>query len=156
MEKPKTMDRRTFMKYSLGASGGLLMGTELTGLLEAQEKKEPEKGARVQKSTFTITNRSDFTEMGRIIVTAFKEIGLEADLETLELGAFLSKAVGKHEVDMAGMSWTGSMDRIDPSSYLTDFFHSRNAGKNGRNYQHYRNPEYDTVCDESNQEMDRE
>jgi peptide/nickel transport system substrate-binding protein len=152
----KRMSRRAFMRYSLGLGGGVIFTSGFAGFLEAQGKKEPERGERIQKIIYTVQNRSDMTELGRIVATAFKEIGLEIQIETLELQALLSKLMGKHEAEMSAMTWVGSMDRIDPSFYLTDFYHSKNAIKGGRNYEHYRNPEYDRICDESNTEMDRE
>lgn len=152
----KKVDRRAFMRYSLGLGGGLLLSTEFAGVLGAQGKKEAERGEKVQKIIYSVQNRSDLTELGRIVAVAFKEVGIETQLETLQLQAMLSKLIANHEAEMASMTWVGSMDRIDPSFYLTDFYHSKNAKKGGRNYGHYRNPEYDRLCDESNMEMDRE
>ena len=143
------------MKYSLGVGGGILFGTELAGILHAQGKREPEKGEKIQKLLLTNTNRADHVELGRIIINSFKEIGVEVETEILELAAFVSKAYGRHETELANFNWSGGMERIDPSFYLTEFYHSKYAAKGGRNFEHYRNPEYDKVCDAANMEMDR-
>ena len=152
----KKMDRRTFLKYSLGVgSGVILLTTDSMGVSEAQEKKTTEREGKVQKLTFRVLNRYDHIELSRTIATAFQGIGLEVGIEVLELGTWLSKTIGDHDMDMAALSWSGTTERIDPSAFLTEFYHSKYATKGRRNYQHYRNPEYDKVCDEANMEMDR-
>lgn len=144
--------RRTFMKYSLSAVAGLAVGPGTLGLLGSQGEASP--SGRVQKIMFSTWSRPDLPELGRLLVSSFKEVGVELDMEIFELGAFLDKAIKEHGHALGFLSWTGTMDRLDPSFFLTNFFHSLYSKKGGQNYEHYRNPEYDKVCDAANSEMD--
>ena len=153
-DKKSTVDRRTFLKYSLGVGGGLMFGSGITGLVRPLGAATP--GGRIQKIVYSVTPLADQVELARQVALSCKEIGIEVEIETLEFGAFMAKAMKKHEAIMSCMRWSGAPERIDPSFFLTQFFHSKHSKKGGRNYEHYMNPEYDKLCDAQNREMDKD
>jgi peptide/nickel transport system substrate-binding protein len=142
------------MKYSVGVGGGLILGSGAVGLLHAVGEAAP--GERVQRFVHTLVNPAHSVELGRMMALSFKEIGIEVDLDIQDISPFMAKTMQTHEAFLASLLWLGTPERIDPSFFLTEFFHSKHAQKGGRNYEHYRNPEYDKVCDAQNAEMDVE
>jgi peptide/nickel transport system substrate-binding protein len=129
-----------------------LFSSGVAGLLRQAGAAGP--GERVQIEYTFPAGRNDMTELARMTSLGLGEVGVEVKSNILEFGAFLSKTIGEHGAHTSHLKWSGSPERLDPSFFLTEFYHSRYANKGGRNYQHYRNPEYDRVCDAQNSEMD--
>jgi peptide/nickel transport system substrate-binding protein len=153
-KRTRNIDRRSFIKYSLGVGGGMLLGSNIVGFLRPVGAANPGESVKIEYSV--TADRMDMTELTRMVALSLKEAGIEVKIKTLEFGAWLGNTIGEHKSHMSHLVWTGSPERIDPSFFLTEFFHSKYTNKGGRNYEHYRNPEYDKICDAANAEMNEE
>lgn len=79
----------------------------------------------------------------RVALDVSSALGVEVDLEPLDLGAFVP-AVRRGEAPWFRVGW--SSNAPDPGSYLDPLFHSRNVGLD--NLTRYADPETDALLDE--------
>ncbi len=84
----------------------------------------------------------------QIVQANLKEIGINAEIQTLEFGALL-EAGEQNDFDALSLGWSG---RIDPDGNIQPIFHSEGAFNYGR----YNNPEVDRLIAEGRQTTDRE
>ncbi|TYL38522.1 ABC transporter substrate-binding protein [Natronococcus pandeyae] len=86
-------------------------------------------------------------ELASIIADNWEEIGFEVDLEELEFGAHVDKAVVQQDFDASLLGWGGTPERIDPHTFIYDMHHSNNTAEGGRNTPGYENDEYDELAE---------
>jgi len=92
---------------------------------------------------------SDYPETvqaAQIIASQLGDIGIEAEITTLDFGAWLDEQ-GQGNFDMLMMGWLGN---IDPD----DFYYSQHHSEGANNYQGYSNPEVDELLDQGRVETD--
>jgi len=135
-------NRRKFMKYSLK------WGRSAPQYESRQASSVPRKRQREEKDTqnhIYAFEPSDFLELGGTLSLPSKS-RFGGRIETLGWG--LSGQDDCQTQRRHATSAGGSMDRIDPPIIWTEFTIQKHAVKGGRNYQHYRNPNTDKVCDD--------
>jgi peptide/nickel transport system substrate-binding protein len=94
-------------------------------------------------------------EIWRMLSQDLKKLGIGIDLKTATFDEWVGEIVAKHNpYDLVIMSWGGGPERLEPSFFLTEFFHSSRSEPGGRNYGHYVNKEYDEIVDAQLMEMD--
>jgi len=109
-----------------------------------------ELGEQVREINFVIptSGANPFrNEIGVITAENWEEIGFEVDLEELEFGAHVDKAVVEQDFDASLLGWGGTPERIDPDIFIFDMHHSSTTGEGGRNTPGYSNPEYDELAE---------
>lgn len=103
-----------------------------------------------------LQNHPQIIEEWRMLSEDLEKLGIQVKLEPGTIEQWVGEIVGgdKNPYHTVAMSWGGGPDRLDPSFFLTEFFHSSRAVKGGRNYGHYVNKEYDAIIDAQEREMD--
>ena len=91
-------------------------------------------------------------ELAVAIQGYLKKIGVEASIQKMEMGSFLSQIRSGKYPGMFMIGWTG--DNGDPDNFLYEIFSSDNipVGNTAR----YKNPEVDTVLRQAQQEADHD
>ena len=96
-------------------------------------------------------------EIWRVLGEDLKKLGIRIELKSGTLDEWVGDIVGAHKpYHTVIISWGATTDRLEPSFFLTEFFHSSRAKPGGRNYGHYINEEYDKIVDAQVMEMDLE
>jgi len=96
-------------------------------------------------------------QMWRIIGPDLKELGIDVKMRTGSIGEWVGDVIRKdNPYDLVIMTWTGAPERIEPTFFLAEFFHSSRAKKGGRNYGNYVNKDYDALVDAQLRETDPE
>lgn len=96
-------------------------------------------------------------EIWRILGEDLKKLGIQTDIKTGALSEWVGEIIKRdHNYHLVTMIWGAGPDRLEPSFFLTGFYHSQQAKPGGRNYGNYINKEYDQVIDEQIKEMDKE
>jgi len=96
-------------------------------------------------------------QIWRILGEDLKKLGIEVKMRTGSIGEWVGDVIRKENpYHLVTMTWTGSPERIEPSYFMIEFFHSNRAVKGGRNYGNYINPEYDKLMDAQLREMNPE
>ena len=101
--------------------------------------------------TTTIRATSAFPDQiaaARLVSRQLKEIGIDAEVETLE-GTTFYGGLGRGDFDLAVVGWTG---QVDPDDFMYDLFHS--DGKS--NQQGYSNPSLDEMLESGRTTFDRD
>jgi peptide/nickel transport system substrate-binding protein len=94
-------------------------------------------------------------EQWRILSKDLEKLGIQVDMRTGALNEWTGEIIGRsNPYHLVTMTWTGSPERMEPSWYLTEFFHSSRAKPGGRNYGYFVSEEYDRVVDAQLTEMD--
>jgi dipeptide transport system substrate-binding protein len=84
-------------------------------------------------------------KMGEMMQADLAKVGIKADLQTFDWGAYLDKArLGQHQ--LIQMGWTG--DNGDPDNFLSVLL-SCEAAKNGSNYSRWCNAGFDKLIKEA-------
>ena len=105
-------------------------------------------------------NRSSdslWVESGLFAVRSMEEIGIQANMNTMEISAFVDYylASDSNDYKITTNSRRGTPDRIDPKEHLLHIYHSDSAGEGSiENNADYRNPHMDTLIEEANSELD--
>ena len=110
------IDRRSFIKYSLGAGVGLLFGSGIAGFIRPVGASSP--GEIVQVEYSVTADRPDVGELSRMTAVSLKEAGINVKMDTLEFGAWLARTIGEHKSHLANLVWSATPERIDPSFFL--------------------------------------
>ena len=79
------------------------------------------------------------------------ELGVRADIRTVEWAAFIREFVNKGRFDAVILGWTITQD---PDIF--QIWHSSQAHEGGLNFTHYRNAEVDKILEEARATPDRE
>lgn len=96
-------------------------------------------------------------QIWRILGEDFKKLGIEVKMRTGGIGEWVGDVIRKENpYHLVTMTWTGSPERIEPSYFMIEFFHSNRAKIGGRNYGNYINPEFDKLMDAQLRETDYE
>lgn len=113
-----------------------------------EKAKELFKEAGVAEGTVLkiyVNDNQQRKDIATIMQSQLQAVGLNADITTLEWGAYVD-ALENKEDNMFIMSWSPSV--IDPHYALFSPFHTKNMGE-GPNYMYYSNPELDNILDEA-------
>ncbi|MFC6753430.1 ABC transporter substrate-binding protein [Halorubrum tibetense] len=149
--------RRNFIRAA-GATGAAGLAVSIAGCADDTDENgqgsapdgADELGEQVREINFVIPTagaNSFRNELGVITAENWEEIGFEVDLEVLEFGAHVDKAVVQQDFDASLLGWGGTPERIDPHTFIYDMHHSDNTGQGGRNTPGYSNPEYDELAE---------
>ncbi len=148
-----TQSRRNFLRRA-GVAGAAGVTVALAGCADDDGADGPdgadELGDQLPEINFVIPTagaNSFRNELGRITAENWEEIGFEVDLEELEFGAHVDKAVVQQDFDASLLGWGGTPERIDPHTFILDMHHSSTTGEGGRNTPGYENPEYDELAE---------
>ncbi len=93
-------------------------------------------------------------EMGRVIVEAWKKLGVNAHLEALDYKTGVQRTFRSKRFDTFMIHWGAKPVRVDPDIFVYHALHSSNAGETGWNITGFQNPEYDKVAEAQRKEMD--
>jgi peptide/nickel transport system substrate-binding protein len=118
---------------------------------EKAKKIIEEKGYKGTKLKLLVANTSAYMKMAEIVQAQLQEVGIDAQIETLEWGTFLDAAkAGKFDLTFLG--WANST--ADGSELFYPNFHSDNIGSSNRT--RYNNPTFDKLVEESRTTVDQE
>ncbi|SDR40234.1 ABC transporter substrate-binding protein [Natronobacterium texcoconense] len=95
-------------------------------------------------------------ELAQIVAENWEEIGFDVELEELEFGAHVDKAVVQQDYDASLLGWGGTPERIDPHTFIYDMHHSDNTQEGGRNTPGWENDEYDELAELQVTQVDEE
>lgn len=148
----------------LGISSDGLIGPSVFGYTDDIEGKgyeyNPEKAKDLLAQAgysdgltleFTVANRPDYMPLAEIIQAQLAEVGITAELNVMEWGAFLS-ATKEHLFDITLLGWSNST--ADGSELLYPNFHPDNIGAGNRSQ--YKNPEFVELVNQSRESTDQE
>jgi len=94
-------------------------------------------------------------EIWRILSRDLESLGIKLEIKTGSIGELFGQIIRKHNpYHMVTFTWGGTPDRLEPSYFLTEFFHSSRATPGGKNFGYYVNKEYDAVVDAQFEELD--
>lgn len=154
-----TSETRRAVLRMMGALGlaSVIPPTVLTaldaGASAARAAVQP--GSPVAPLQFWIPNWPDQIEIARQLTDAWKKIGVSVQVKQGTLDTWTAEILGQHQMPhLAGMSWGGAAERIDPDYFLTEFYNSSRLPKGGLNYGEFSDPKYDDVCNKQREEMD--
>lgn len=102
-----------------------------------------------------VVNFADTIEIWRFLGEDLKKVGINVDLKTGTLNEFVGEIVKKkHDYHLVTIVWGAGPERLEPTFFLNELFHSERAKPGGRNYGYFRNEEYDSVVEKQLTEMD--
>jgi peptide/nickel transport system substrate-binding protein len=147
----------------LGIQSNSVIGPKVFGYDPASEavayNYDPEKakqlieenGYKGTKLKILVANTANYMKMAEIVQAQLKEVGIDAQIESMEWGTFLDAAKqGKYDLTFLG--WTNST--ADGSELFYPNFHSDNIGASNR--MSYSNPTFDRLVEESRKNIDSE
>ncbi|WP_077625280.1 glutathione ABC transporter substrate-binding protein [Sediminibacillus massiliensis] len=147
----------------LGVKNDSIIGPQVFGYDEAaaeagyeydvEKAKEiiAENGFEGQKVTLLAANTGSYMKMAEIVQSQLTEVGLDAEIESMEWGTFLDTTL-EGNFEMTFMGWSNST--ADGSEMLYPNLHSDNIGSSNR--MRYNNEEFDKLVDESRTIVDQE
>jgi peptide/nickel transport system substrate-binding protein len=119
--------------------------------LEKAKQLIEEHGYKGTKVKLLVANTANYMKMAEIAQAQLKEVGINAEIESMEWGTFLD-TVKQGKYDLAFLGWANST--ADGSELLYPNFHSDNIGASNRI--NYNNPEFDKLVEESRMNIDPE
>jgi peptide/nickel transport system substrate-binding protein len=147
----------------LGVKSNSVIGPKVFGYDPASEKAgydyDPEKakklieenGYKGTKLKLLVANTANYMKMAEIVQAQLKEVGIDAQIESMEWGTFLDAAKGG-KYDLTFLGWANST--ADGSELFYPNFHSKNIGSSNRI--RYNNPTFDKLVEESRTNIDPE
>lgn len=93
-------------------------------------------------------------ESGLMIADAWKELGFDVNVTTMEWATMSAEGMKSHKHDAFMIQWGGKAERIDPFHSLYTLHHSDEALEGGYNIAGYCNPAYDKLAEEFVSSMD--
>ena len=120
-------------------------GTELEAPIELKAED------KVPTIEFWITSQTYDSiryEAGLMISDAWKELGFDVDVKTMEWTTMSAEGMSAHKHDAFMVQWGGKAERIDPFHWLYTMHYSEESGEGGYNIAGYKNPKYDKLADE--------
>ncbi|TRY44375.1 glutathione ABC transporter substrate-binding protein [Geobacillus sp. LEMMJ02] len=147
----------------LGVKSNSVIGPKVFGYDESSENVaytyDPEKakqlveehGYKGTKVKILVANTANYMKMAEIVQAQLKEVGINAEIESMEWGTFLD-ATKQGKYDITFLGWTNST--ADGSELFYPNFHSKNAGVSNRTF--YNNPTFDKLVEESRTTIDPE
>jgi len=95
-------------------------------------------------------------EIWRVLSDDLRELGIQVKLRNGSIGEWVGDIIRKENpYHLVTMTWSGSPERIEPSWFLTEFFHSSRIER-GRNYGNYVSKKFDALMKTQLREMDPE
>jgi peptide/nickel transport system substrate-binding protein len=110
--------------------------------VEGAKKLLADAGAKNLKLTILTNEQKDRVDAATILQEQFSEIGVEAEIQVLEYGAYDDK-INRGDYDIAMYGWGNNLP--DPEFALTRLFHTRSIGAS--NISLYSNPKMDELLD---------
>ncbi len=148
----KKVSRRTFIK-SMGVAGGsILLGDFLGGKAFSQQ----EAGEPIGSLEIITHNMNTAVEGARLIVEQWRKLGLEVSFTPIPTSALIPKVYNRDYKHLAYVRWATLPERYEPGFWLSQFYHSTNAKKGGRNWGDYVSPKLDALLDQQEQELEME
>jgi len=139
--------RRALLGLTVGALGASLFAAPLAA------QREP--GGPVPTLNMTIPNWPDFIEIARLVKPMWEQLGVKVEVRQTTMESFIAQIISEHKMPhVAGISWGGAPDRLDPDYFLTELNHSAKAKPGGLNYGEFSNADYDKLVDAQRAEMD--
>lgn len=147
----------------LGVQSNSIIGPKVFGYDAAAEANgyshDPEKAKQIIAENgyegttvrMLVANRDMYMNMAEIVQGQLAEVGINAEMETMEWGTFLD-ASSKGDFDIVFLGWTNSTG--DGSELLYPNLHTDNIGASNR--ARYSNPAFDQLVDESRETTDQE
>ena len=126
-----------------------VMGQEIN---KPYETKAP----KIEVLTTTASHSMARYEMGRIIVDAWRKLGLDTELNPMDYKAGVQRTYKEKNFDTYIIHHAATPVRIDPDIFMYGDLHSSTAGKEGRNLDGWINKEYDALMDASRRELNME
>jgi peptide/nickel transport system substrate-binding protein len=159
------LDRESYVMTlnGLGVKSNSVIGPKVFGYDESVESKgynyDPEKAKQLFAENgyegttvkILVANRENYQNMAAIVQGQLAEVGISADIETMEWGTFLD-ASKTGDFDIFFLGWTNST--ADGSELLYPNLHSDNIGASNRT--RYSNPTFDQLVMESRTTTDQE
>lgn len=100
-------------------------------------------------------NWPDLIEIGRSLDQDLKKLGIQLEIKTGTIHEWVGEIVKTHNpYHLVLQNWGAGPERLEPSWFITEFFHSSRAKPGGRNYGYHINEEYDKLVDAQLREMD--
>ena len=87
-------------------------------------------------------------EAGHMISDAWKELGFDVDVKTMEWTTMSAEGMSAHKHGAFMVQWGGKAERIDPFHWLYTMHYSEESGEGGYNIAGYKNAKYDKLADE--------
>jgi peptide/nickel transport system substrate-binding protein len=147
----------------LGIQSNSIIGPKVFGYNEASENAaysyDPEKAKKLIKENgykgikvkMLVANTANYMKMAEVVQAQLKEVGINAEIESMEWGTFLD-VVKQGKYDLTFLGWANST--ADGSELLYPNFHSDNVGTSNRIF--YSNPAFDKLVEESRTNVDPE
>ncbi len=111
-----------------------------------------DKGARFSFTILTNQGNEQRIKAATVIQSDLREIGVEANIRTVEWAVFIKEFVDKGFFDAVILGWSITQD---PDPY--DVWHSERAGvPGGLNFINYKNAEVDRLIDEARSTLDQD
>jgi peptide/nickel transport system substrate-binding protein len=110
--------------------------------IEGAEALLAEAGIKNFKLTILTNEQKDRVDAATILQAQFAEIGVEAEIQVLEYGAYDDK-INRGDYDIALYGWGNNLP--DPEFALTRLYHTRGIGSS--NISLYSNPKMDELLD---------
>jgi peptide/nickel transport system substrate-binding protein len=99
-------------------------------------------------------NWPDLIEIGRLLSEDLEKLGIQTNIRTGTVHEWVGEIIKRKNPNHLVMdNWGAGPDRLEPSFFLIEFFHSDRAKPGGRNYGYYQNSEYDKIMDSQLREL---
>lgn len=104
--------------------------------------------------TMTATEDPRRFEISRLAVEAWQELGIPAELWPVASSVMVEQAWEGKKYHAYFIHHDPNPDRMEPDTWLYNYYHSSNAGPAGSNISGYQNPEYDALAEAQRSETD--
>ncbi|SFG25394.1 peptide/nickel transport system substrate-binding protein [Halobacillus alkaliphilus] len=159
------IDREAYVNQlnGLGVKNESIIGPKVFGYNEeakdAGYSYDPEKAKQIieengfkgQELTLLAANRDSYMKMAEIVQAQLTNVGINAEIETMEWGTFLDTTT-EGNFEMTFLGWSNST--ADGSELLYPNLHSNNIGSSNR--MGYNNSEFDKLVEASRTTVDQE
>ena len=104
------------------------------------------------KATITTSELEDYRKRAEILQDQFKAIGVEAEIDSLEWGAYIDRTLTQRDYQITSLNMT--VPYLD-ADHIYELFHSEMITK-GRNFVLVENEELDDLLDRARASIDQE
>ncbi len=142
------------MVFNLSACSKTEQTNEIT---ESEKHVDIKTEDKVPTLEFWITSQTYDSiryEAGLMIADAWKKLGFDVDVKTMEWTTMSAEGMKAHNHGAFMVQWGGKAERIDPFHWLYTMHYSEESAEGGYNIAGYKNPKYDKLADEFIATMD--
>ncbi len=126
-------------------------------VVTATPEPKPPMGEPVEEfqvMTMTAVEDPRRFEISRLAVDAWEDLGIPAKLWPVASPVMVEKAWAGKTYEVYFIHHDPNPDRMEPDTWLYNYYHSSNVGPSGSNLSGYQNPEYDALIEGQRSEAD--